>query len=77
MVRGINFDLLPSSIIATYSTDWIDSTDNRRFLSEVERGDNYFILEVSSTSSPSVEHSWQYFATPDSPPRSLVEYTAI
>ena len=43
----------------------------------VERGVDYIIVEKMADSSPNVSHFWQYFATPESPPRSLIEYVAI
>lgn len=76
-VRGVNFDLLPSSVIATWSADWETESDNKRIMDVIERGEDYIILETRVTTSPSANHYWQYFATPASAPRSLIEYVII
>lgn len=76
-MRGVNFDLLPNELVLLYDSADIDSTSNTRQLHEVERGSDYVVFSPLVSFTASVEHVWQFLASPFSPPRSFIEYTAI
>lgn len=76
-IRGINFDLLPSNLVAFFQSSLINSTVTYHTMSEVERGGDYVIFETNVEHNFTESHVWQFFGSPSEPPRTLVEYVAI
>lgn len=74
-IRGYNFDQWPSEIVMGYTSEDVETSDRISRLMALERkSQNEMVFRVQATQRYGSNHLWQYFGSPNQPPRTILEY---
>lgn len=74
-IRGRGFDIWPTEIVLGYSLNNLPTTtDGADMMKMVSKTNTELIFEATVTHSYAYAHTWNVFASPLLPPRSVLSY---